>query len=162
MKLYFLRHGIAEDLEDANGVDEQRQLTPKGVERLETSARVIAKLGVKPARIYSSPLARARQTAEIVGKAVGVAVTVEPTVGLGFNPQVVLDFISGLDGDDGVMFVGHEPSMSRVVSTLMGGGAVTLKKGSLARLDSYSLSPLRCSLVWLIAPAVFVIDDDEE
>lgn len=163
MKLYFLRHGIAEDIENAKGGDAARALTPRGIERLEISARMLAKLGVKPARIYSSPLVRARQTAEIVAKAIGVEVTLEPTVGPGFNAQIVSALIAGLNASDDVMFVGHEPDMSEVVSSLTGGSTVTMKKGSLARLDvSYCPRPLRGSLVWLIAPAVFVGSDDDE
>lgn len=161
MRLYFLRHGIAEDVDDANGNDEQRKLTPKGVERMEAGAHAMARLGVKPAHIYSSPLVRALQTADIVGKAIGVEVESEPGVGPGFSPQIVDSLLSRLNGDGDVLFVGHEPSMSRVVSALIGGGTVTMKKGSLARLDTYGRAPLRCSLVWLIAPAVFVLDGDD-
>ncbi len=163
MKLYFLRHGIAEDIENAKGSDAARALTPKGIERMEISARVMAKLGVKPARLYSSPLTRARQTAEIVAKAVGVEVKIEPTVGPGFNPQAVSALIAGLSSADDVMFVGHEPDFSQVISALTGGSNITMKKGSLARLDvSANTRLLRCSLVWLIAPAVFVESEDDE
>jgi phosphohistidine phosphatase len=162
MRLYFLRHGIAEDINEANGSDFARELTPKGIERLETSAKVMANLGVKPARIFSSPLVRARQTAEIVGKAIGVEVTVESSVGPGFNTQAAIALIANLTSADDVMFVGHEPTMSEVVSTLTGGGDIVMKKGSLARLDVYRMNPLHCALVWLIAPAVFVQADDDE
>ena len=120
MKLYFLRHGIAEDIENAKGSDAARALTPKGIERMEISARVMAKLGVKPARLYSSPLVRARQTAEIVARAVGVEVKIEPTVGPGFNPPAVSALIAGLSSADDVMFVGHEPDFSEVISALTG------------------------------------------
>jgi phosphohistidine phosphatase len=163
MRLYFLRHGIAQDISETNGSDFARALTSKGVERLETSAQVMKNLGLKPAKIFSSPLVRARQTAEIVGKVIGVEVTVESKVGPGFSAQAVRALIADLGTGGDVMFVGHEPNMSEVVSALSGGGHVVMKKGSLARLDVYALQPLRCALVWLIAPAVFVeaAEDDD-
>ena len=162
MKLYFLRHGIAQDISETEGNDFARALTPKGIDRLETSAKAMANLGLKPAHIFSSPLVRAKQTAEIVGKAIGVPVTVETKVGPGFNAQIVAELITDLSSADDVMFVGHEPSMSEIVSVLTGGSSVVMKKGGLARLDTVRMAPLRCALVWLIAPAVFVDADDDD
>ncbi len=162
MKLYFLRHGIAQDISETNGRDAARALTTGGIERLEASAKIMAKLGVKPARLYSSPLVRARQTAEIVARAIDMKVTLDPTVGPGFDSQTVSELIADLTAEADVMFVGHEPDMSKVVSALTGGSSIVMKKGSLARLDVRSARPLRCSLVWLIAPAVFVGSDDDE
>ncbi|MCY4525927.1 MAG: histidine phosphatase family protein, partial [Anaerolineaceae bacterium] len=71
MRLYLLRHGKAE----AHNVrDAQRRLTPAGIKRMERAARVMARLELRPARIFSSPRVRSRQTADIVAAALGVAV----------------------------------------------------------------------------------------
>jgi phosphohistidine phosphatase len=153
MRLYFVRHGIAED---GNGIDDfQRKLTKEGAEQMRTSAQVMAKLKINPTHIYSSPRVRARQTADIIAEALGVPVTVREEVNYDFNPQAVSSLISGLADDAEVMFVGHEPSFSETVEHLIGGGKVMMKKGGLARVDLFSREPLRGTLIWLIAPRVF-------
>jgi len=153
MRLYFVRHGIAED---GNGIDDfQRKLTKEGVEQMRTCAKVMAKLKIKPVRIYSSPRVRARQTADIIGEALGVQVEAREEVGYEFSTEAVASLINGLPDDAEVMFVGHEPSFSETVGTLVGGGKVMMKKGGLARVDVFSREPLRGVLIWLIAPRVF-------
>lgn len=152
MKLYFVRHGIAED---GNGIEDfERKLTNAGAEQMRTAASVMAKLKITPSHIYTSPRIRALQTAEIVGEALGVNVEVREEVGYGFNVQAVVSLVADLGDEQDVMFVGHEPDFSSVVSELCG-GKVVMKKGGLARVDVYSRRPLRGALVWLIAPRVF-------
>jgi phosphohistidine phosphatase len=149
MKLYFVRHGIAEE---GNGIDDAaRKLTKEGIEQLRTSAKVMATLKIKPAHIYTSPRVRARQTAEIIGEALGIPVEIREEVNFSFSLRAVESLVSG----DDVMFVGHEPSFSDTVGELTG-SQVVMKKGGLARVDVYSHMPLRGALVWLIAPRVFM------
>ena len=85
MRLYFFRHGYAEDAQPPEFDDFPRRLTDKGVERTEVTGHALEKLGVKPTLLYTSPRVRARQTAEILAKALGVAVSVREEVGFGFN-----------------------------------------------------------------------------
>jgi phosphohistidine phosphatase len=151
MKLYFLRHAEAEEMATS---DHERQLTLRGRERLATAARVIRKLRVKPARIYSSPRIRAQQTAEIVAQQLGTKIEIREEVNFGFNVVAVETLISSLSDDSEVMFVGHEPSFSMTVGELTG-GTVEMKKGGLARVDLTAQRPLRGTLVWLITPGVF-------
>ncbi len=65
MKLYLLRHGTASDLASS---DAERELTREGEEEAQIAGSALAELGVKPSHILSSPLARARQTAEIAAQ----------------------------------------------------------------------------------------------
>ena len=67
MLLYFFRHGIAED-QSKSGRDEDRVLTEEGREKVGKAARGLKGLGVEIDHIFSSPLPRALETAEIVGK----------------------------------------------------------------------------------------------
>ena len=153
MKLYFVRHGIAEE---GNGIEDvDRKLTEEGIEQMRIAARAMAKLKLAPTRIYTSPLVRARQTAEIVAEALRVKPEVREEVGFEFNPLAIESLVDGLDDEADVMFVGHEPSFSETVGELIGGGKVVMKKGGLARVDVYSRKPLRGALVWMIAPRVF-------
>lgn len=152
MKLYFLRHGEAEDGGEID--DHERRLTPNGIERTAGAGKVLAKLAIAPLYIYSSPRIRARQTADIVAQALGLAVDVRDEVNYSFDHKAVELLIAGLEDDDDVMFVGHEPSMSAAICELTG-ARVQMKKGGLARVDVRARSPLHGELVWLIAPRVF-------
>ena len=67
MKLYFLRHGIA-DWPEWNRPDDERPLTAKGKKEMRQMAKFMRELKVRPARILSSPLPRAWQTAEIAAE----------------------------------------------------------------------------------------------
>lgn len=158
MKLYFFRHGIAADAEP-DQPDANRQLTNKGKTRTRKAARLLAETGVKPERIYSSPLVRARQTAELLSEALDVVVQVKKEVGPGFDRAAVEKLIADLDDETDIMFVGHEPDFSTVIGDLIGGGDVTVKKGSLARIDIVTREPLRGSLVWLLPPKLLANED---
>jgi phosphohistidine phosphatase len=155
MKLYFFRHGHAEDADGPEFDDFARRLTDKGIERTEVAARALVKLGVKPARLYSSPRVRARQTADILAKGMGVSVAVRDEVGFGFSADLVPPLIADAGADDEIMFVGHEPDLSTTVTKLVGGGEIVMKKGGMARVDLFSTAPLRGALVWVIPPKVF-------
>ena len=154
MKLYFLRHGIAED-RSISRRDADRALTPEGIAKTEILAGRLPDFGVKPTMIYSSPLVRARQTAEIVAKANNLPMEISELVASGhFDAHAVQDLVDEFDHDDQIMFVGHEPDFSETVSYIIGGGNITMKKGGLARIDLYSEHPLHGTLVWLLAPNV--------
>ena len=66
MNCYFLRHGIAVEPDEWTGRDFDRPLTDDGIERMKFEARAIAALSLQLDVIVTSPLLRARQTAEIV------------------------------------------------------------------------------------------------
>lgn len=151
-KLYFMRHGHAEDGDFAQP-DEARRLTPEGKARLKDAAQVLVRLKIAPAFIFSSPRVRAFQTAEIVGAALNLPVTIREEVNFDFNAQYVAQFMAEYPNRD-LMFVGHEPSMSEVLRAITG-SHVLMKKGSLARVDVINPQAPVGALVWLIAPNVF-------
>src|SRR5262245_2985211 len=73
MNLYLMRHGIAVTA-DQPGVesDGERALTPKGIKRMRRAVRGLRRLGISFDAILTSPLVRARQTAEIVADTHGM------------------------------------------------------------------------------------------
>ncbi len=157
MILYFLRHAEAET---HAATDHDRPLTKRGIARMETAARVLKRLGIRPSYIYASPRVRAHHTAEIVSVALNVPVEVREEINFDFSREKVEQMITELNSEDQVLFVGHEPTLSEVVGALTG-GLVEMKKGGLARVDVVApTSPLRGRLVWLIAPKVFDALDD--
>jgi phosphohistidine phosphatase len=148
-----MRHALAQDPTDQIS-DAERKLTDRGVANTLQAAKVIKALGLQPDHFYTSPLLRARQTAEIVGKALAVNPEIHDDLGLGFGIPIVELLTRDLDDDDEVLFVGHEPSLSTTIASLTG-GRVQMKRGGLARVDLVSKKPLLGTLVWLIAPKVF-------
>src|SRR5437867_5348215 len=65
-ELYLIRHGVAEARGDAWPDDAKRPLTEEGMSRMHRAVRGLARFGVSIDLILTSPLVRARQTAEIV------------------------------------------------------------------------------------------------
>ncbi|MDX2140010.1 MAG: phosphohistidine phosphatase SixA [Chloroflexota bacterium] len=154
MQLYFVRHGIAEDATETM-TDAERQLTREGIHRTKTTARALMEASVKPRRLFTSPLARAHQTAEIIAQILDTKVTVRKALSPGFRTEDVARLIGNLRSDDRIMFVGHEPDLSTIISQLIGGGEVIMKKGSVARVDVGMIEegqPLRGALIWLLPP----------
>ena len=151
MKLYFVRHGIAEDMADSDYV---RELTPRGRRRVAQSAAVMRQLNLRPQRIYSSPRIRARETAELIAAALDRPVTLVDEVNFGFDLDDVRSLTADMQSSAEVMFVGHNPDMSLVVHQLTGVN-VSMKKGGLARVDVWDGAAAQGELVWLIAPKVF-------
>ncbi len=150
MRLYLLRHGKAEahNLRDA-----QRRLTPAGIKRMERAARVMARLRLRPARIFSSPRVRSRQTADIVAAALGVAVEERASLDYGFSAADLPALLAELPPDADLLCVGHNPYLPMVVHELSG-AQVSMKPGGLARLK-LDAGARHGILEWLITPRVF-------
>lgn len=122
MDVIVIRHGIALDADAATQLglsDEERPLTPKGERRLRAAAiglrAVLSDMPVDD--ILTSPLLRARQTAEILADyldnpPVDEASALAPPVDM-----AKLDtFLHQHFGERRVMLVGHEPDLATWVS----------------------------------------------
>lgn len=151
MRLYFLRHGLAED--GGGKPDSARALTPAGISALQQAMPRLRHLEVAPQVIYSSPLTRAHQTAEILRDALGASLEIYPGLAPGFGLAQLRAILRQHPGGD-AMLVGHEPDFSLSISAVMGGGRVLMKKGGLARLDLRDPQEPYGELVWLLSPSV--------
>jgi phosphohistidine phosphatase len=159
MKLYFFRHALAQD-KDLGIPDSQRALLPKGVERTETAANALKALGVKPTQLFSSPLVRARQTADILAKVLDVPVEEREEIAPGFDAAAVENLIRDAGKNAEIMFVGHEPDLSMTIH-LISGARVDMKKGGVALIEVTRVQPVRGLLLWLIPPKIFDHGDGE-
>jgi phosphohistidine phosphatase len=156
MLCYFLRHGPAEDAETWQGSDSSRPLTNAGTKRIALEAKAMAALELKLDAVITSPLVRARQTAEIVAKELDLddALVEDDRIGPGFSPERLAGVLDDHRDADAIMVVGHEPSMSQTIGRIVGGAHIEFKKGGLACVELNSGSPLRGALAWLATPKV--------
>lgn len=143
MRIYFLRHGEAGDRDVWSGPDEERPLTAAGMAEMRTIARGIRALKPRVSEVLSSPLVRARQTAEIVAQRLKLEVREEPALAQGCTFAALVQVIgahapSATDPKAGVLLVGHEPDFSTAVRCLVatnGKMSLNLGKGGLCRVD---------------------------
>lgn len=152
LRLYFLRHGRAMARADWSGDDGLRPLTPEGETAMAREARTIAALDLGLEAIVSSPLERARRTAEIVAEAGVADVVVDDRLSPGFDLKALRAVVAEHGTPKALMLVGHEPDFSAVIGALIGGGRVVCKKGGLARVDVTDASLEEAELVWLVPP----------
>ena len=157
-KLYLIRHGLAEERGDEWPDDAARPLTRRGISRLEKTARRLARLGVEVEVVFTSPLVRASQTAEILAAGLDPhpRVVMIDSLAPGGSPQAVLADLEQHGRPGHVALVGHEPGIGELAARLIGlREPLAFKKGAVCRIDVGTLPPSRRgSLVWLLPPRV--------
>ena len=154
MKLYFLRHGLAGERSEWKGDDAARPLTDAGIEKMKRIAATLSQLNLGLDAIITSPLARARQTAEIVAQELDLKLIEDTRLAPGFNDEQLRAILLDHPGAETVMLVGHEPDFSETINALIGGGRIVCKKGGLALVDLANVQSRKGELVWLIPPKV--------
>jgi phosphohistidine phosphatase len=160
MELYLLRHGLAVERGTAGFEnDSARPLTPKGRRQLRKIAAAMKQMDLNFDLILSSPLLRAKQTAEIVAAELKLKKRLKFSKALapGGDAAVLFRQLERVKPSPGnVLLVGHEPDLSRLVSRLVTGGVqlkMDFKKGGLCRLDAENLRAGKCAtLAWLLTP----------
>ena len=159
IRLFFLRHGLADRAAYSGSDDRLRPLTGQGVIRMESEAATMARLGLGCQVILTSPLTRCRQTADIAAATLGLAdqVSEDPRLAPGFDLEDLVAILHDQADRDAIMLVGHEPDFSFMVSELTGGSDIVFKKGGLARVDLMPGLPLAGDLVWLIPPKLLAL-----
>lgn len=161
MKLYLVRHAIAEDSADCDD-DSLRPLTEKGCEKMKRIATALHEIGVEPDLIVSSPFVRARQTADILAKE--LQYKGEPAYSdflvPGGGPNDMIGEINEKYPVDELMLVGHEPNLSALAGVLLAGSpdlAINLKKGGVCCLSVDDLRyDRKAVLEWLLTPKIAI------
>lgn len=159
MKLYLVRHARAFEADPVNWPDNgERPLTPDGAKRFRRAARGLRGLAPTVDIVYSSPLTRAWQTAEILHQqAKWPAPTVCDALAGERPPAEVLETLQGLDEVTAVALVGHEPGLHELASYLLAGDASLVatsfrKGGVLALKVEGELLPGTATLEWAATP----------
>jgi phosphohistidine phosphatase len=129
VRVFLVRHAEA-----APGTpDELRPLTAGGREAArELGKRLHAEIGGVDA-VLSSPLLRARQTAEAIARELDVKA--EP-VELLAPGATEADLLAAVDGRGAIVVaVGHQPDCGQIVAALNGGAEPPFPPAGMARLD---------------------------
>ena len=155
-ELYLVRHAIAAERGEDWPDDDKRPLTARGVARFKESVEGMRKLGVEVDEIFTSPLIRARQTAELI--AAGLpgkpAVRTLDALAPGHTPGSVMAQLARSAKRRRIALVGHEPGLGELAAHLIGAGrALPFKKGGACRIDVESLTSRRAgALSWFVQP----------
>ncbi len=153
LRLHLLRHADAGDPAKWSGDDAARPLSTKGEGQTERLASFLADLGFATDAVISSPLVRARQTAEIIAARLGVSVRLDERLAGGFAPEDVDAILADAGGPLRPVLVGHDPDFSELLAWLAQAHGVSMKKGAFARVDVRgSIANGQASLRWLLPP----------
>jgi len=129
MEIYIVRHGDAIEGE----IDELRELSEKGKKQAKKAGKKLKKLRFE--EIFSSPLKRAVQTAEIIGKEIKFKGKINTTELLmpNSNPSEILNHIFVMNIAK-ILIVGHQPFIGNFIK-LISNQDVEVKKGSVWKIE---------------------------
>ena len=114
VRVYLCRHAKAAP----GDPDELRELTGKGRKQAHALGEQLAGVPEPPVLVLTSPLTRARQTAEAIAEATGAPLRVEPRLAPGATARDVRAAVAGTSGS--VAMVGHQPDCSEIAFAVTG------------------------------------------
>lgn len=162
-QLLLLRHGIAEERREGLA-EEARALTGRGQRRTAAVVAALAERGLRADRLLSSPLTRARQTAELA-LAAGLApsLAIEAALRPGSDACAALPGWFAALAPPGplgrrLLLVGHEPDLGDLACRLLGArpGSVPLRKAGLAVLELPAGAAAGARLLLLLSPRLLL------
>ena len=157
-ELYLVRHAIAAERGEEWPDDTKRPLTEHGISRFREGAKGLRALDVKIDEIFSSPLVRAKQTAELLAATLDPKPTLKPLDALapGHTAAAAMTQLARLAKRRRIALVGHEPDLGELAAYLLGTQRPLLfKKGGICRIDVQGLTSKRAgSLIWFLPPKV--------
>jgi phosphohistidine phosphatase len=161
MKIYIVRHAIAVPRGTPGIIDDDRPLTEEGIKKMRRVAAGLRGLDYRPGLILSSPLLRARSTAEILFEAYGRKIPLQLVLTLGPSgkrPELYRDIRNYGKDMDSLMLVGHQPSLGEIAGEIVFGSSkhyVELKKGGacVIELDDVRGTP-KGRMISLLTPSI--------
>lgn len=156
VEIYLLRHAHAGNPHEWSGDDSQRPLSQKGRRQADRLGQFLAERAFAPDSIISSPRLRARQTADMVADAIGIAVSEDERLAGPLDLDLLAAIIDSAGGDR-ILLVGHDPDFSDLAAALCGASYLPLKKSALARIDvSLPIQHGTGILRWLLPPDLLI------
>ena len=160
MRLLLVRHATAVRRGTPGVSDDERPLTSDGKAEFCVAARGLARIAHRPDVLLTSPLPRARATAEIVARAFGrIEVTIEPALAHDSVDAIVGALKTHLRGET-LAVVGHEPALSALMARLLGiseHDGLALEKGGAALMDLPDGPSAGGRLLWFLEPRILGI-----
>jgi phosphohistidine phosphatase len=155
-ELYLVRHAIAAERGEEWPDDTKRPLTTRGIARFRESVAALHVLDVTIDEIFTSPLVRTKQTAELLAAGVPGKPRVKILEALApdHQPAVVMSQLAKAAKRRRIALVGHEPDLGALAAHLLGAQrAVPFRKGGMCRIDVETLTSRRAgSLIWFATP----------
>ena len=120
MELLIIRHAIAFERDRRRWPDDAaRPLSPAGIRRSRKAASGLRELCKVPDRLLSSPLIRARETANILTEVAGwPRAEIAPELKPGETAVAVLALL-GRDRSKRIALVGHQPDLSALLTACL-------------------------------------------
>jgi phosphohistidine phosphatase SixA len=112
VRLFLVRHAEAAP----GDPDELRRLTDAGRATARALGRRLA--AEQPEAVLSSPLLRARETADAIARAAGLTTEADARLGPGADADALRAVVAGRG--EPVVVVGHQPDCSEIVLALTG------------------------------------------
>jgi phosphohistidine phosphatase len=157
-ELYLVRHALAAERGAEWPDDAKRPLTVRGVSRFKDVVRGLNRLDVTVDEIFTSPLVRTRQTADLLAAGLGGKSVVKPLDALApeHSPAAVISHLAKVARRSRIALVGHEPGLGELAAYLLGAQrALAFRKGGVGRIDMGALTSRRAgSLIWFLPPKV--------
>jgi len=157
VQLLLIRHAVAMPRGTSGVADDDRPLTPKGRKKFQAAAAGLRRIVERPDLLLTSPLPRARATAEIAAQAFGrIEPRTEPALA-GDSVSRVITALEKVAKSDLVAVVGHEPVLSGVLAHVLGardGGRLEFKKGGAALVDLPRGPAAGGHLIWFVKPRI--------
>lgn len=154
--IYLVRHAIAAERGRQWPDDTKRPLTHKGAARMREIVAGLRGLGVEFDLVLTSPLVRARQTAELLLAGVKSKPALEVTDALspGEPPVKVAAALAAHAGRCSIALVGHEPDLGALAAWLVGAHEpFVMKKGGVCKIEVTALPPAHHGqVIWLATP----------
>jgi phosphohistidine phosphatase len=157
MKLLIVRHAAAVPRGTPGVADDDRPLTPEGKKKFEVAAKGLARIADRPDVLLTSPLPRAKATAEIAARAFRrIEPRTEPALARDSVGEI-LALLRKVSSAETVAIVGHEPVLSAVLAHLLGASdadRLAFKKGGAALVDLPKGPGASGQLVWFLKPRI--------
>ncbi|MGM0439877.1 MAG: SixA phosphatase family protein [Chlamydiota bacterium] len=133
--LVLLRHGKPDS--EGYADDALRPLSEEGRDVQRKMMAMLQRMGYAPTSVYTSPLLRAQQTAEVVEEIFGVEAQDEEALSNDFDASLLLQKLPPPDDDATIFFVGHAPNLGDFANSLAGKEFLTegLSKSSFAIIE---------------------------
>lgn len=162
LELYLVRHAVAAERGPDFPDDNLRPLTEEGIEKFARAVAGLRAIGVTLDLVLTSPLQRARETADLLAAGlrpkpkVVVVDALAPDHTLAQVLAAVAKAASTGRGASRLALVGHEPDLGEMAAKLLGArGAVEFRKGAVCRIDVDRAMPAGPgTLRWFLPPRV--------